>query len=263
VPQRGYATIKLPSSALDFETTHDVLLLGFRKGETELSLPWQSGKGVPKSTGEFVTDARSRAGESGGAWVDSKTGQLLGIASGTNAPPDRTDFVAAYVPLIVDQLQKFVDVSASEKQANPEPRPFQSENPLVPLDRNQWTRLYLQPSPGKLGAINGNSYGVVVGSFNDREFARQELRLLCHRFGDANFALLGSTSGTTGDMGDIQPRGGMWQIETGYNLTAKDADALVAIARTRGMAAKAYKRYYGWEGHPRFFPDCLDFNRGG
>jgi Trypsin-like peptidase domain len=253
MPQHGYTTVPLPSTALNFGTSYDVLLTGFRGGERDLSLPWQGGRGVPKPSGVFITEKGSRTGESGGPWIDWRTGLLLAIASGSVTSNDQPEFVSAYVPLAVGQLKDLIKVSSSDKDSNPEPLPPEKRPDANLPDRNQWTRSYLQPPPGVLGVISGDRYGVVVGSYGKWAAARTALGNFCKRFPLINFALLGSTSATQ--------EGGYFQIEIGYNLTKSNADSLTALARRQGVANDAFARRYGWTAKPENFSDCIDLDR--
>ncbi|MHC4042856.1 S1 family peptidase [Bradyrhizobium sp. 23AC] len=250
IPQRGYSAVLLPKPKLNFNTAYDVMLLGFQKGRRELSAPWQSTSGVPKSSGVFETSLPSRHGESGGAWLDRRNGQLLGVASGVYSTPERTQYSAGYVPLVIGQLQVlFPKNSAEGPRTPPEVEVEDSDTfaqPSTPVDRSQWTKFYLQPAPGTNSPISGSRYGVVVASFDSIDAAKQKLLQLCSKFPNTNFALLGSES----------PNGGKWQIEAGYNLTGEGADSLVQAVRKLGVAKDAYKRIYGWDGNPANFPDC-------
>lgn len=109
VPQRGFPKVTMPATPPAFETTFNVMLMGFMAQQSDLSMPFQMGRGVARASGEFVTNQPSRPGESGGAWVDGDTGILLAVASGQRNNPANPIFVATPVALVLDQIRSYLD----------------------------------------------------------------------------------------------------------------------------------------------------------
>ncbi|EJL51631.1 hypothetical protein PMI09_04421 [Rhizobium sp. CF122] len=81
IEQGRFPTLVLGDPLTEKDSIHDVILLGFSAGGTDLIKPYQIGVGQPSGI-SYVTSLPSREGESGGPWIDIESGKVFGVASG-------------------------------------------------------------------------------------------------------------------------------------------------------------------------------------
>jgi hypothetical protein len=94
INQSGYASLPLAKGFDDVTGLHDILLLGFEGESSQLPIPPLTGLGQLSSPLTFSTTVPSRPGQSGGAWIDLKSGLVLAIARGAQSGPNGPSFEA-------------------------------------------------------------------------------------------------------------------------------------------------------------------------
>jgi hypothetical protein len=82
---------------------HDIILLGFREGKSALTRPVTTGTGSLVGF-SYTTSVPSRPGESGGPWIDLRSGKVLALASVVKTSPTDPSNVATPVTFIKPTL---------------------------------------------------------------------------------------------------------------------------------------------------------------
>ena len=109
IHQTGYTSLPLAKQYSDVSGLHDVLLLGFEGDKSELPIPPITGMGQLNTLSTFDTTVYSRPGQSGGPWIDLRSGLVVAVAKGIQSGPGGpsleatpttavTPFLAPYLP---------------------------------------------------------------------------------------------------------------------------------------------------------------------
>jgi Trypsin-like peptidase domain len=106
VEQDGFPILPLAKRLTEKVPLHDVILLGFREGKSQLTRP------IPSGTGSLVgftysTSIPSQPGESGGPWVDLKSGKVFALASVVKSSPSGASNEATPVTFIRPFLDSY------------------------------------------------------------------------------------------------------------------------------------------------------------
>ena len=70
----------LADKLIDKIGLHDVMLLGYRVGKANLTIPTPIGRGQLQSPTTYVTSVPSQRGESGSPWIDIQSGKVFAVA---------------------------------------------------------------------------------------------------------------------------------------------------------------------------------------
>jgi Trypsin-like peptidase domain len=141
-------TVKLPTLRADLGNAHDVVLLGFRATDSELS--YETGTGLARASGEFETSVPSLPGQSGGPWLDARTGLVMAMASGQRLDKDKPSFVATSIELAIERINRAIDDG------------YRAADPGVPVAQQYCSDIkrVLAAIPGRFSSILGGSYGI-------------------------------------------------------------------------------------------------------
>ncbi|WP_338692467.1 serine protease [Bradyrhizobium sp. 26S5] len=104
INQSGYPSLPLAKSYADISGLHDIVLLAFEAEKSQLPIPPVTGIGQVSSPVTLKTTVPSQPGQSGGAWVDLKSGLVVGIARGANGGSFEATPVTAVHPFLTPFL---------------------------------------------------------------------------------------------------------------------------------------------------------------
>jgi hypothetical protein len=106
--QDNFRTLPLATTLSDrLNDFHDVMLIGFPSGSTNISRPTPIGIGQLKSPSTFsiVNGVGSQPGESGAPWIDLHSGRVFGVATAARVQANRVSSEATPITLIMPALQ--------------------------------------------------------------------------------------------------------------------------------------------------------------
>ena len=84
--------------------TREVMLMGFRGASKLLTSPIPIGNGAQKSLYTYETSVASRQGESGGPWIDLKSGGVIAVVSRLSARPEAASWLAIPADLVANAV---------------------------------------------------------------------------------------------------------------------------------------------------------------
>ena len=109
----GFPVAKIRQYSLERQQQLEVMLLGFEAGKRELSNPYKLGVGTLDAANRFITASRAGHGESGGAWIETKTGYVIAIASYADNQINNQRFVSTAVSSIFDLIKEWIEPTTS------------------------------------------------------------------------------------------------------------------------------------------------------
>jgi hypothetical protein len=121
VDQGRYPTLEIANQLAEKSPLSDVVLLGFREGKSALTRP------IPAAIGSLVgfkyrTSIPSQPGESGGPWIDLKSGRVFALASVVKNSPSDPSNEATPVVLIKSTLRDYFESAGLALDSDPDVR---------------------------------------------------------------------------------------------------------------------------------------------
>jgi hypothetical protein len=105
--QGGYPTLRLADRLVDKLGPHDVMLLGYQAGRSSITVPIPIGIGQLQTPTTYVTSVPSHRGESGGPWIDIRSGRVFAVARMVNTAPTTPSNESTPVTLIKPSLSAY------------------------------------------------------------------------------------------------------------------------------------------------------------
>ena len=151
-------SLKLRHAAPPNELNRDVMLMAFKSNKGFLTQPIPLAEGARAQYYQYVLSSPSTTGESGGPWIDLKSGGVIAVAHGIEASQTAPSTLAVPVDFVM-QILKSVGQSANLRYVDDEPKSLGRPVKFAILDISgsvfgSWEECRFPRSSSKLLGLN-------------------------------------------------------------------------------------------------------------